>query len=171
MAVSMLLVVPGVVDFSPCSASLTLQPGNGIWMFAASFFLFFVIIPFGLAVFMPVYALCYIRSNLVSENASSLKPMLKFALFLLLGNVLGLFGNSLATAGSLIIRDTNVNDDVAQMLRQLYHVVLALSLIPTPILIIVYFKPVRIQMRKSVLRFCGQCCQKRLVPLQQYPLT
>ena len=46
---------------------------------------------------MPVNTLCYINTNLMCDNTSSLKTMLKFALFLFLGNGLSFFGNSLAT--------------------------------------------------------------------------
>ena len=171
VAVGAILVVPGVVELSPCSTGFNFQPGNLIWIFGASYFLFIVTIPFTLAISMPVYALCYIRSNLVSENTSSLKPMVKFALFLLLSNGLSFFGNALFAAYFFISKDAKVEVEVAQVVARLYNVVLALSLISTPILIIVYFKPVHIQMRKCVLRVCGQCCKKRLVPSRQDPLT
>ena len=171
VAVGAILVVPGVVELSPCSTNFTLQPGKQLWIFTASYFIFFVIIPFTLAIFMPVYALCYIRSNLISENASSLKPMVKFTLFLLLGNGLSVFGNASATVGSHIIKSASVADERVNVLRQLHIVVLALSLIPTPILIIVYFKPVHIQMRKCVLRVCSKCCKSHRTGSKQDPLT
>ena len=173
MAVGAILLVPGVVDHSPfsCSANLPLQPGNEIWIFSGLYFLLFVIIPCTLATVMPVYALCYIRSNLTCENSSSLKPMLKFALFLLLGNVLGFFGNFLATAGSLIFKSANTGGKAAWVFEQVYNVLLALSLIPSPILILVYFKPVRIKLRKCVLSVCGKWCRRRLVPSKQDPMT
>ena len=175
VAVGAILVVPGVVDheLSPfsCSTGVFFQPGIGIWIFSVAYFLFFVIIPFTLATVLPVYSLCYIRSNLKCENASSLKPMLKFTLFLLLGNGLGFFGNSIATAGSLLFKIAHTSDEVVRVLRRLYNVLLALSLIPTPILILVYFKPIRMKMRKCVLRVCGKWCRKRLVPSKQDPMT
>ena len=68
---------------------------------------------------MPVYALCYIRSNLVCENAASLKPMLKFALFLLFGNGLCHVGQSIAAAGSHISKSVYVGDDWL-LLRSVY---------------------------------------------------
>ena len=80
----------------------------------------------------------------------TLKQMLKFALFLLLGNVLGFFGNFLPTAGSLIFKSANISREVARVLGLVYNGLLALSLIPSPILILVYFKPVCIQMRKGL---------------------
>ena len=66
VAVAAILVVPGAVELSSCSIGLMFQPGNELWIFTASYFLF-VFVPFTLAIFMPVYALCYIRFNLVSE--------------------------------------------------------------------------------------------------------
>jgi len=172
VAVGAILVVPGVVEHSTISCSRDFfQPGKEFWIFSVAYFLFFVIIPFTLATVLPVYALCYIRSNLMCENTSSLKPMLKFALFLLLGNGLGFFGNSIAIAGSLMIKSANTGCELILVLRRLYNVMVALSLIPTPILILVYFKPVRMQMRKYVLRACGKWCRRRLVPSKQDPMT
>ena len=85
------------------------------------YFLLFLIIPFTLATVLPVYALCDIRSNLMCENNSSLKPMLKFALFRLLGNCLGFFGNSIAIAGSRIFKSANTSDEVAGDLMLVFN--------------------------------------------------
>ena len=173
VAVGAILVVPGVVERSPfiCSTGLLFEPGSEFWIFSSSYFLLFLIIPFTLATVLPMYALCYIRSNLRCENNSSLKPMLKFALFLLLGNGLGFFGNSIAIAGSHIVKSANTDVEVAGDLTLVFNALLVLSLIPTPILILVYFKPVRIQMKKCVLRVCGKWCRRRLVPAKQDPMT
>ena len=174
VAVGVILVVPGVMVFVPfnCSRKAIMLAGPQMWIFNASYLLFFVIIPFTLATVMPVYALCYIRSNLVCENAASLKPMLKFALFLLFGNGLCHVGQSIAAAGSHISKSVYVGDDwLLLALNGMYMGLLALSLIPIPILIFVYFKPVRVQMRKCVLRVCGKCCRRCLVTSKQDPLT
>ena len=173
VAVGVILVVPGVIELIPsnCSTKKVMKVGSEMCIFSTSYFLFFVIIPFTLATVMPVYALCYIRSNLLSENAASLKPMLKFAVFLLFGNVLSFFGHSITVAGFLISKDVHVDDWLLPALKGMYIGLLALSLIPTPILIFVYFKPVRVQMRKFVLRVCGKWCKRWLVISKQDPLT
>ena len=80
--------------------------------------------------------------------------MLKFNLFLLLGNGLGSFRKSIAIAVSLIFKSANTGHEVARVLRLVFNVLLVLSLIPTPILILVYFKPVCMKLRKCVLRVC-----------------
>ena len=171
VSVGTILVVPGVVDLSQCLADVIFKAGEKLWVFTVLYFLLFVIIPCTLATVLPVYAFCYMKSHVVSENASSLKPVLKFTLFLLLGNGLGFFGNTLAAVGTFISRSANVNEDVLLDLMRLYHVSLALSLIPTPILILVYFKPVRMKLRKCVLRVCGKWCRSRLLPPKQDPMT
>ena len=150
VAVGAVLFFPGVLDLSKCLADVVILSGIELWVFAVPYFLLFVIISCTLATVLPVYAFCYVRSNLVSENVSSLKPMLKFTLFLLFGNALCFFGNTLSTTGGFASKSAKVGEDVLLDLIRLYHVSLGLSLIPTPILIFVYFKPVRIKLKKCV---------------------
>ena len=172
-AVALLLLIPGVIEFDSfsCTIDVFLRAGPQLWIFAVLYFPFFAILPFTLAAIMPVYALCYIRSNAVSEKAGSLKPMVKFALFLLIGNMLCFMGLSVAVAIALITQFTYVEEEVLLFLVRMYNVLLALSLVPTPILILVYFKPVRIQMRKCLLRICSRWCKRLMVMSKQDPLT
>ena len=174
VAVGMLVIVPGVVSIvsSNCSildAHLHAEPQS--WIFAVLYYPFFVALPFTLAVAMPVYALCYIRNNAVSENATSLKPMLKFALFLLIGNLLCIMGLSVAVAISLITQLPDIDVEVVLFLGRLTNVLHALSLVPTPVLILVYFKPVRVQMRKCLLRICSKWCKRNVIMSKSGPLT
>ena len=60
---------------------------------------------------------------------------------------------------------------MARVLRLVFNVLLVLSIIPTPILILVYFKPVRMKLRKCLLRVYGKWCRRRLVPSKQDPRT
>ena len=75
--------------------------------------------------------------------------MLKFALFLLIGNGLGFFGNSIAIYCRLPYIQTykyySWGPDAI-----VFNALLVLPLIPTPILILVYFKPVRIHADEKV---------------------
>ena len=109
-AVALLLLIPGVIDFVSfhCTIDAFLHAGPQLWIFAVLYFPFFAILPFTLAAIMTVYALRYIQSNAVSENAESLKPVVKFALFLLIGNMLCFMGLSVAVAIALITQFTYV---------------------------------------------------------------
>ena len=168
VAVGLLLVVPGVLKVDPIDCRLT---GPQVWIFAVLYFLLFVILPFILAALMPIYAFCYIRSNNVLEDTAGLKQMLKFAIFLLVGNMLCFVGHCIAATGALIAKYNYIDNEVALVLLYIYNVLLALSLVPTPILILVYFKPVRLQIRKLVFRVCNKWCKKRVLMSRQGPLT
>ena len=114
-----------------------------------------------------------IRANTLRESeVATLKPLLKFALFLLIGNMLVIMGHCVAVVGSLITRNSYSIQIVASlMLVHLYNVLVAVSLVPTPILILISFKPVCAQVRKCVLRICKKWSKRRLVRSKQDPLT
>ena len=174
VAVGMLVIVPGVVSVVSFNCSILgvqYRAGPQLWILAVLYYPFFAALPFTLAVAMPVYALCYIRNNAVSENATSLKPMLKFALFLLIGNLLCMMGMSVGVAISLITRLPDIDVEVVRFLVRMSTVLHALSLIPTPVLIMVYFKPVRVQMRKCLQRICSKLCKRNGIMSKQDPLT
>ena len=172
VAVGMLVIVPGVVSVVSYNCSILdvqYRAGPQSWIPTVLYFPFFAALPFTVA--MPVYALCYIRNNAVSENATSLKPMLKFALFLLIGNLLCIMGLSVAVAISLITRLPDIDVEVVRFLVCKCIVLHALSLIPTPVLILVYFKPVHVPMRKCLLRICNKLCKRNVIMSKQDPLT
>ena len=174
VAVGMLVIVPGVVSVVSYNCSILdvhYRAGPLSWIPAVLYFPFFAALPFILAIAMPVYALCYIRNNAVSENATSLKPMLKFALFLLIGNLLCIMGMSVGGAISLITRLLDIDVEIVRFLLHMYYVLLALSLVPTPVLVLVYFKPVRVQMRKCLLRICNKLCKRNVIMSKSGPLT
>ena len=174
VAVGMLVIVPGVVSIVSFNCSILdvqYRAGPQSWIPAVLYYSFFVALPFTLAVAMPVYALCYIRNNAVSENATSLKPMLKFALFLLIGNLLCIMGLSVAVAISPITQLPDIDVEVVRFLVRMCTVLHALSLVPTPVLILVYFKPVRVQMRKCLLMICNKWCKRLVIMSKQDPLT
>ena len=126
----------------------------------------------GRSAFMAVFAVVVVVIMKCSNSAvDSLKTMWQFSHFLLLGNGLGFFGNSIAIAGSLIFKSANTGHEVARVLRLVFNILLVLSLIPTPILILVYFKPVCIKLRKCVLRVCGKWCRSHLLPSKQDLMT
>ena len=106
-----------------------------------------------------------------SDNATSLKPMLKFALFLLIGNLLCIMGLSVAVAISPITQLPDIDVEVVRFLVRMCTVLHALSLVPTPVLILVYFKPVRVQMRKCLLMICNKWCKRLVIMSKQDPLT
>ena len=138
--------VPGVLEVDPFGCNMI---GSRMWIYVALYVFFFAILPFTFTVVMPVYALYYIRANTLCENeVATLKPLVKIALFLLIGNMLVIMGHCVAVVGSLITRNNySIKIEASLMLVHLYNVLVAVSLVPTPILILVSFKPVHAQVR------------------------
>ena len=113
-----------------------------------------------------ITAFCYSRVNSVSEHAASLKPLLKFSTFLLVGillNAIGLFLPLISLHVASFARE------VALAVIQSTSVILLLSIIPTPILVLVYFKPVRALMKQCFLCVCSNVGKKTIaLPGQRY---
>ena len=82
-------------------------------------------------------ALCYFKRHTISEGAQYKKAIVKFAAFLVTGNVLIVMGQIVLFAVNLwlIIEST-----VGVYLSSILHI---LSFTPTPILIVVFLKPVQ----------------------------
>lgn len=105
------------------------------------------IIPLLVCLVIPIVALCYINHKAVSESGDYSKALAKFGLFLVAGNFINLLGQTLPT---LIAYDTGpLNVYVAFGFA-------AISIIPTPILTIIFLKPVREHIHKQ-LKQCLSC--------------
>ena len=101
--------------------------------------------------------LCYIKRHTITEGAQYKKAMAKFAAFLITGNVMNALGLVVPT-----IITVTLTDVVGVYVT---YTIFVLSLIPTPILIIMYLKPVRKQMAHLL---CKKCLKdKDSAPAQQ----
>ena len=120
---------------------------------------------FVIACFVPLLAcicislatMCYIKQQTISEGAQYKKALAKFTAFLITGNVLNVLGQVVPT----------VLASSTQYIVGVYItcVTVLLSFIPTPILIVVFLKPVQ-------KRLCCPFCSKyrrdnETIPMQQ----
>ena len=142
------------------------RSGNYSLVYTVPFFACFIIIPFALTVVILIATFCYIRSKTVSNNTADLRPMLKFSTFLLLGNLLSAIGQTTPVITAYVEADP-ATVEVILAINRSNGIVVLLSIIPTPILVLVYFKPVRTLMKRYLLRVFGNVCgiamQKHLV--------
>ena len=152
--------------FTLQNAACVPRSGNYSLVYTVPFFACFIFIPFALTVVILIATLRHIRANTVNENTADLRPMLKFAAFLLLGNLLSAIGQ----ATPVIAAYVEAGSATAQVILAINHangIMVLLSIIPTPILVLVYFKPVRTLMKRYLLRVFGNVCgiamQKHLV--------
>ena len=101
--------------------------------------------PLTVSIIVPIICLCYIRRNIVTEGREYRKGMAKFSLFLMMGRSINFFGQVFPSLLSLYSAAPGV---------YLSYISAVISLLPTPIIIVAFLKPVR----EQVLRFfpCSQ---------------
>ena len=136
-------------------------------LYVVPFAIIFVLIPVSLAISLPCAAIFFIRSR-NSTGAMEGKPLLskamvKFTLFLLVGNTLGILGQGMPVLLATITKDTGneFDDQIDLVINYSNGILLTLSFVPTPILILLFFKPVREQFEKLRVWLTHRCCFHR----------
>ena len=128
--------VHGVACF-PDNSNVIIIPARGalftIWVTVAG------LIPITVSIAVPIICLCYIKKNTVTQDTQYRKAMAKFSLFLILGSVINI-------AGQLIPGAISLNSEGPAV--YLSYGFATTSLIPTPIIIIAFLKPVQEQLKK-----------------------
>ncbi len=101
--------------------------------------------PLTISIVVPIVCLCYIRQRVVKEEAQHRKVMAKFSLFLVIGGAINI-------VGQLVPGLIPFYSETAAV--YLCYGIAAVSLFPTPIIIIAYLKPVQQQAVKMIS--CGR---------------
>ena len=130
------------VDNVVCYPHNAIIPKSSRYPTLAIWIVFGGITPLTISITIPIITLCYIRRNTITEGANYNKRIVKFALFLVVGNVVNLLGNAVPGLVALYAEIPGVI---------LTYLLVSLSLLPTPIIIIVFMKPLRNKIRKM---FC-----------------
>ena len=118
-----------------------------------------IFLPLLLCICVIVGTLCYIKRHAISEGAQYKKAMAKFAAFLITGNVLNVLDRVAHIAVIPGLFFANVP------FLYLTYIITLLSFIPTPILIVVFLKPVRKGLR---CLFCSKYRRdNETIPMQQ----
>ena len=107
----------------------------------AIYIIFGGIIPLIICFVVPIIALCYIKNHKVTESRDYTKNLVKFGLFLVGNNFINLLGQTLP---SLIAYNA---ETIGVYLACGFA---GLSIVPTPILIILFLKPVRKEVQKRL---------------------
>ena len=121
---------------------------------------------FAVSVFFPIATVWFIRHNTISGDVTLVKAMMKFALFLVLGNIINFVGQIIPL---LIAAFTPAGKEwysLEKALGSMAVILILLSLVPTPLLILIYFRPIR-QRIKRIL--CGTCMKKEYVSEKSKP--
>ena len=134
--------VHGVACFPNDNNTLYIQARH---TFFANWCLFGGFVPMTVSIAVPIICLCYIKKNIVTEDTQYRKAMAKFSLFLVLGGAFNI-------AGQLLPGAIKYYSETPGM--YLTYGFATISLIPTPIIIIAYLKPVQEHVKKMFT--CGK---------------
>ena len=135
------------------------------YIFIGLYLLFFGLVPLSVTIVLLVITSCFIKYHSFTDIQAK-TAMVKFGFFLLLGNGINFLGQ-LVTVIAIYINPTSSSDremiprDARGRIYTVYTL-LNVSLIPTPILISIYFKPIRKRLHHWLC-----CCmlKKRMVKL------
>ena len=133
------------VDSIACFPHHDIIPRTSLYPTLFIWVVFGGIIPLSASITTPVITLCYIRHNTITEGAAYNKGIAKFALFLVVGNVFNFLGQ--AVPGLIPLATEAVGVILAYLL-------VSLSLLPTPIIIIIFLKPVRKKLKRMLCCIC-----------------
>lgn len=126
--------------------------------FVIFYLLVFAAVPFCVSLIMPIIALCYIKKNTITDDVKIKKAMARFTLFLLIGNIFNFIGIALPAALAAQRTASSINGGVVEYLP---YATMSLSLLPSPILMLIFFKAVR----DGIIRIFCCCCQKETAGL------
>ena len=121
------------------------------YVFTAIWVIFGGLTPLTISIVVPIVVLCYVRRNTIAEGSSYNKGIAKFTLFLVAGNLINLVGQAVVSLIVFVSEPPSV---------YLSYLIPAISLIPTPIMILIFMKPVRVQVTKVIFctrSLCSSC--------------
>ena len=113
------------------------------YTFLATWAIFGGLTPLAVSIIVPIVCLCCIRREIAVEGTQYRKQMAKFSIFLLFGGSINIAG--LILPGLLSLKS-------ATPAVYLSYSCVVLSLLPTPIIIMAFLKPVRKQAKKMITR-------------------
>ena len=111
------------------------------YVITAMWVIFGGLTPLTICIVIPIVVLCYVRHNTISEGSSYNKGIAKFTLFLVAGNLMNIIGQAVVALIVYVSEPSGVYLSYSAGL---------ISLIPTPIMILIFMKPVRVQVTKVI---------------------
>ena len=135
--------VDGLACFPRTVDANIIKPAR--YTFTAIWILLGGVTPVVISIVVPILVLCYIRRNRVTQSNNYNKRIAKFALFLVSGNLINLFGQAVVAA--------LVYSSDAPAVYLSYGIAM-LSLLPAPILVVIFLKPVQEKMRGALFCHC-----------------
>ena len=156
-------IIPNLVIFFPEFLEITFHDGvdcaahgRGATtiLYSISYITAYGLCSFVPSIVFPILTLRFIKRNTISGNKQVLQGMVKFASFLLIGNSLNLVGISTPLLFGTFAPSGEDYYTLEKAFNYAEGIFLMLSLIPTPIILLIFFKPLRHRLRAM---FCSLC--------------
>ncbi len=123
------------------------------YIFTGSWIVFGGLTPLTISTVVPSVCLCYIKRHSITEGVDYKRAMAKFALFLVAGNLINLLGQTVPGIIAFFA-------DAAGVYAT--YTLSVISLLPTPILVIIFLKPVRTKLLEVLTFNCAFVKKRRL---------
>ena len=137
--------VHGVACFPDYNRTIIVQAR---YTFSITWIIFGGLTPLTVSIIVPIVCLCYIKRNIVTEGGQYKKGLAKLSLFLLVGGLINFAGQTIPSLFAL--------NSAAPFVYLTYGSVV-ISLLPTPIIIMAYLKPVRKETKKILICYQLSC--------------
>ena len=148
-----------VISFHDYNACAPHGTGYKAFIYAIGYTSIYGLLGFTISVLSAITTVWFIRHNTISSDVALVKAMLKFAAFLIVGNVINFLGQAIPLLFASFT-PAGTKSSVLEPLHYVEIVFILLSVIPTPVLILIYFRPVRKRV-KHIL--CSVCLNKLVV--------
>lgn len=143
---------PHVLSFG-FQNSVTCKPtvaGVPSFTYITFYFTTFCVVPYAITITMATLTCRYTKKNIITTDLPISRAMVKFTLFLTMGNTVSIVG---VAAPGIIIFAAPENKQLESNLVMLSSILVHLSLVPLPFLLTAYFAPLRAKIL-LILRGC-----------------
>lgn len=166
VALWILVMVPNTAIFSPavvlinfhdndsCAAHGTGAPA---YVYAFGYIGLYGVSAFTITVVMPFVTYHYIKTKTITGDDSLMRAMVRFALFLACANIINFVGQTTPLLFAAFAPAGMDWYNLEKAFNYVEGVFILLSLIPTPILILVFFRPIRLRVKRML---CSVCLKK-----------
>ena len=98
-----------------------------------------------LSTVLAIFSICYIRHYTITEDVQLQRAMIRFSLFLILGNILNFIGTSVPTIAIAFypLFPSESKHSILRIISYIQVVCIILSLIPTPVFTLILFRTIR----------------------------
>ena len=115
---------------------------------------------FFISIIFSILTVRYVKENTISENKQKLKHLTGFAVLLLIGNSFNIVGTSLPLIIAISTPVGRQNETIVIALIFLEEIFLGLSLLTTPIILLIVFKTIRERFKKITCFVCLKATAK-----------